>query len=177
MGQKDFVWNVLFLKKNIWKRRLSSRKGDNSTWDLGRPGVKSLDWMGQNRDLNQCFPHPVCCHNYRASCRHLKFYWEPERTGLSLRWYYRRVVLLVVLHFNFDKTGTNGVNNPFPDLLYYWMTRSISLLGLPLCCSLCGRKGPPGEGVHSCRLLLCSDCSWQQQLAVTFSANSFWSPM
>lgn len=27
-------------------------------------------------------------------------------------------MLLVVLHFNFDKTGTNGLNTPFLDLLY-----------------------------------------------------------
>lgn len=106
-----------------------------------------------------------------ASCRHLKFCWEPGRIGLSLRWYYRKVGLLVGLFLNSDKTSTHGVNTPFPDLLYCWITRSISRLGSPLRCSPWGRKGPPGQGVHPRRVLLRSDCSWQQQLAVTFPAQ------
>ena len=106
-----------------------------------------------------------------ASCRHWKFYWEPKRIVLSLRWCYRKVGLLVVCFLNFDKTGTHGINNPFPDLLYCWITRSISCLESPLPCSPWGQKGPPGEGVHPRRVLLRSDCSWQQWLAVTFCAQ------
>lgn len=93
-----------------------------SLWiEWGRTGI----WINVSHIL--CVA--VTAELLTASCRHLKFYWEPERIGLSLKWYYRRVVLLVVLHFNFDETGTRGVNTPFPDLLYYWMTRSISRLG------------------------------------------------
>jgi len=51
MGQKDFVRNVLFFKKNVWRRPLCASKGDSFTWDSGRTRVKSLDWIRQNRDL------------------------------------------------------------------------------------------------------------------------------
>lgn len=147
MGQKDFVRNVSLFKKNVWRRPLSSRKGDGFTWG------SSLSVESGGTGIGTNISHILCVATtaelLTPPCRHLTFYLEHGRTGLLLRWYCRKGGSWVVLFINFDKRGTQGINTPLPDLLCYWITRSISCLGSHLCCSPWGRKGPPGEGAHT----------------------------
>lgn len=70
MDQKNCVGNILFFK-NVWRGPLCSRRAGSLviklfTWDLGGYNVKSVNRIKQNRELNQCFLHPVHCHNCRA---------------------------------------------------------------------------------------------------------------
>lgn len=70
MDQKNCVGNILFFK-NVWRGPLCSRRAGSLvikllTRVLGRYNVKSVNRIKQNRELNQCFLHPVHCHNCRA---------------------------------------------------------------------------------------------------------------
>lgn len=169
MGQKDFIRNFLLFKKNVWRRPLSSREGDGFTWDSSLWVESGRTGIGTSISCILCVA--TTAELWTPPCRHLTFYLEHGRIGLILRWYCGKVDLLVVLFKNFDKRGTHGINTPLPDLLCYWITRNISCLGSPLCCSLWGRKGPPGEGAHPRRVLLRPGCSWQQQLSAPLESK------
>lgn len=154
MDQKNCVGNILFFK-NVWRGPLCSRRAGSLviklfTWDLGGYNVKSVNRIKQNRELNQCFLHPVHCHNCRAvNCffQTLKILLWTCEDQIGADTIFQRSVFIACSFKKKkkDKTGTCGANTPLPDLPCYWITRSVCHLGSPFRGSPRGRKGLPGK--------------------------------
>lgn len=180
MDQKNCVGNILFFK-NVWRGPLCSRRAGSLvikllTRVLGRYNVKSVNRIKQNRDLNQCFLHPVHCHNCRAvNCffQTLKILLWTCEDQIGADTIFQRSVFIAC---SFKKK--NMTKQALVVQIPHFLTcRAIESRGVSVTWDLlftavqeAGRG--PQEKWRALRVLLRSSCPWQQQWAVTSYVGS-----